>query len=38
MIKNYLKSAMKYEIRLKIHLKKNLIVNQCIMINALKLK
>ena len=29
---------MKYGIKLKINLEKNLIVNQCIMINTLKLK
>ena len=33
-----LTNIMKYGIKLKIYLKKNLIVNQCIMINALKLK
>ena len=32
------KNIMKYGIKLKVYLKKNLIVNQCIMINILKLK
>ena len=33
-----LTNIMKYGIKLKIYLKKNLIVKQCIMINTLKLK
>ena len=36
--KKYQKNIMRYGIKLKASLKKNLIVNQCIMINTLKLK
>ena len=36
--KELLKNIMKYGIKLKVYLRKNLIVNQCIMINTLKLK
>ena len=36
--KEILKDTMKYGIILENHLKKNLIVKQCIMINTLKLK
>ena len=36
--KEALKNIMKYGIKLKVYLRKNLIVNQCIMINTLKLK
>ena len=37
-VKELLKNIMKYGIKLKVYLRKNLIVNQCIMINTLKLK
>ena len=36
--KKYYKNIMKYGIKLNIYLKKYLIVNQCILINILKLK
>ena len=36
--KELLKNIMKYGIKLKVYLRKNLIANQCIMINTLKLK
>ena len=36
--KELLKNIMKYGIKLRVYLRKNLILNQCIMINTLKLK
>ena len=33
-----IKKTMKYGIKLKVYLKKNLMVNQCIVLNTLKLK
>ena len=38
MMKNDQKNVMKYGVKLKLYSKKILIVNQCIMINILKLK
>ena len=38
MIKNYENDRMKYGIKLRVYLRKNLIMNQCIMTNTLKKK